>query len=454
MRDLDLTVEPGERVLLAGPSGAGKSTVLRALAGVLGSAGSGDAYGEVHVAGRIGLLMQNPADAVVAERIGRDVAFGLENAGVAREEIWRRVRLALEAVRLPYAVDHPTAALSGGEQQRLALAGVLASDADLLLLDEPTSMLDAPNADGVRRCVLEAVARTGATLVVVEHRIGPWLSHVDRVVVLDADGVVVRDTDPVTFAADPVALAEQGVWMPGVAAPVPLEPPAGLVAPSGGGVPVVAEALHVDLRRSSMRGTTVTPALRGVDVELVPGALTVLTGPSGAGKSTLVAALAGLVAPTSGIVSGLGGGRAPHRMRSRDLARRVGWVPQNPEHGFVTTHARDEVAATGARTGVTVDAAAVLAHLGLGDHAAANPYRLSGGEQRRLATAAALAHRPPVLLLDEPTVGQDRLTWAAVVGWVRAAADAGAAVGIATHDPDLVALADRVVALQAGEVLR
>ncbi|WP_370616635.1 ABC transporter ATP-binding protein [Mumia sp. Pv 4-285] len=454
VHDLDLQIEPGERVLLAGPSGAGKSTVLRALAGVLGSAGSGDELGQVHVEGRIGLLMQNPADAVVAERIGRDVAFGLENAGVARDEIWRRVRRALEAVRLPYDVDHPTAALSGGEQQRLALAGVLASDADVLLLDEPTSMLDPPNADAVRRCVLDAVERTGATLVVVEHRIGPWLAHVDRVVVLNSEGAVVRDTDPATFAAEPAELAARGVWMPGVGAPTPEEPQPALVVPPREVPHLVTDAISVDLRRTSMRGSTVTPALRGVTTELWPGAVTAFTGPSGAGKSTLVATLAGLVAPTTGAVSGIGGSRPLHRLRSRDLARLIGWVPQNPEHGFLTSRVLDEAAATGARTGVTVDAAAVLAHLGLGALSDANPYRLSGGEQRRLATAAALAHRPPVVLLDEPTVGQDRLTWAAVVGWIRAAASAGAAVGIATHDPDLIALADHVVSLEAGEVVR
>ncbi|WP_262851046.1 ABC transporter ATP-binding protein [Mumia quercus] len=447
---LDLRVEPGERVLLAGPSGAGKSTVLRAVAGVLATAGDGDLLGEVETEGRIGLLLQNPGDAVVAERIGRDVAFGLENARVAPDAMWPRVRAALEAVRLPYGVQHPTAALSGGELQRAALAGVLASRADVLLLDEPTSMLDDANAEGVRRCITDVVAESGATLVVVEHRLAPWLDHVDRVVVLGRDGEVVADTDPATFAATMRDdLASAGVWMPGVPAPEPVEPPAALVVPHRRPAPTLeAVALSVDLRRTDMRGTVVAAALREVDATLTPDAVTVLGGPSGAGKSTLLATLGGLQRPTAGEVRGLG--MPPHRMRSRALAAVVGWVPQNPEHGFLTTRVRDEVAATSRRVGVVVDVDAVLAHLGLDRLADANPYRLSGGEQRRLALGAALAHRPSVLLLDEPTVGQDRGTWAAVAGWMRAAAHGGAAVAAASHDSALVSCADHVVRLADG----
>ncbi|MFD1824767.1 ATP-binding cassette domain-containing protein [Mumia zhuanghuii] len=447
--DLDLRIEPGERVLLAGPSGAGKSTVLRAAAGVLATAADGDLLGEVETVGRVGLLLQNPGDAGVADRLGRDVAFGLENARVPRDAIWPRVRAALEAVRLPYGIQHPTSALSGGELQRAALAGVLASRADVLLLDEPTSMLDDANAEAVRHCVAEVVAETGATLVVVEHRLAAWLGHVDRVVVLGRDGAVVADTDPATFAETMRDdLASAGVWMPGAPAPVAAPPPAALVTPRDPAPTLEAVALSVDLRRSDVRGTTRTPALREVDAVLVPGAVTVLGGPSGAGKSTLLAMLGGLQRPTSGEVRGLG--VPPHRMRSRALAAVVGWVPQNPEHGFLTTRVRDEVAATSRQVGAVVDVDAVLAHLGLESLAEVNPYRLSGGEQRRLALAAALAHRPPVLLLDEPTVGQDRGTWAAVAGWMLAAAREGAAVAAASHDGVLAARADHLVRLAGG----
>lgn len=451
VRDLDLAIGAGERILLAGPSGSGKSTVLRGLAGALGEAIPGVLSGELRVEGRIGLLQQNPADALVAEQIGRDVAFGPENVGLPRAEIWARVRECLAAVDLPYGLDRPASALSGGELQRLALAGVLALRPGLLLLDEPTSMLDPVTATSVREAVVDVVARTGASLVVVEHRIGPWLEHVDRVVILGPDGTI--DSDVAPGALGPPLrdeLAAAGLWVPGVVAPAPLTVATALVAPAADPPMLAARRLVVDLRSRTTRGSVVSPALRGVDLALRPGGVTALTGPSGAGKSTLVASFAGLVEPTSGSVAGT---PVPlHRMRSRALALVTGWVPQNPEHGLLSSTVREEVAYTSRLLGTPVDVDALLELFGLAAVAGANPFRLSGGEQRRLALAAALAHRPPVWALDEPTVGQDRHTWAAVAGWLRAGARAGAAVAVSTHDEDLLAFADREVRLRDGTV--
>ena len=149
---ISLRIEAGSRVLLAGPSGSGKSTLLRALAGVLTTTETGDLSGSVLIDGAqpagssVGLMMQDPGDALVAGRVGRDVAFGPENFGMPRSEIWSRVRSALASVGFPYDEDHATTALSGGEAQRLALAGVLALTPSLVLLDEPTSMLDPSSA--------------------------------------------------------------------------------------------------------------------------------------------------------------------------------------------------------------------------------------------------------------------------------------------------------------------
>lgn len=446
---LDLRIEPGERVLLAGPSGAGKSTVLHALVGALGSTLPGDLEGTVLVDGRVGLVPQTPGDAVVAERIGRDVAFGPENLGLARDDIWQRVDAALEAVGLRQGRDHPTAALSGGELQRLALAGVLAMRPDVVLLDEPTSMLDAVHAASVRDAVARTVADREATLVVVEHRLEPWLDLVDRVIVLDSDGTVIADTDPQRFVRDHrESLGRLGVWMPGLAAPTPVAIDPAQVAPHRTVEAITWSDLTVDLRSRSMRGTTTTRALDAVGARLDPGRLTALTGPSGAGKSTLLAAFGGLVKPVAGVVTGPEPALLDRRTRA--LAADVGWVPQVPEHGFVATTVRAEVEATPSRLGRAVDTDAVLDLLGLAHLAGAHPYRLSGGEQRRLSLATAIAHRPGLVLLDEPTVGQDRLTWAAVAGLATAAAAAGAIVATSTHDLDLVALADDRVDLWAG----
>ncbi|WP_456696149.1 ABC transporter ATP-binding protein [Aeromicrobium sp. P5_D10] len=422
-----MLIEPGERVLLVGPSGAGKSTLLHGLAGALGSTIAGDLTGTAEVEGQLGLLLQNPADAIVAERMGRDVAFGLENAALPREQIWPLVDEALVAVGLTYGHEHFTAALSGGEQQRLALAGVLAMRPDVLLLDEPTSMLDPATAASVRSAVLTAVG--DRTLIVVEHRIEPWLPHVDRVVVLGAGGVIVSDGTVAEFLAGD---APSGVWFPGRPTPTPLGVPSDLAGPSHDVLTVKAQDVTVDLVMRTLRGNQRTRALSGLTVRLNPGEVTGFTGPSGAGKSTALAVLGGLLKPASGVVT-------PHlnRMKSKALAAVVGWVPQNPEHGFLTTKVADEVRHTSDRLERPIDVMAVLEVFGLDRFADSHPYRLSGGEQRRLALAASLAHRPGVVLLDEPTVGQDPGTWSAVAGWIVAAGTAGAAVGVSTHDDEL-----------------
>jgi energy-coupling factor transport system ATP-binding protein len=437
VQDFDLSISPGERVLLLGANGAGKSSLLHALAGALGTTIAGDVHGVAEVEGRLGLLPQNPDDAVVADRVGRDIAFGPENLALPRDEIWRRVDEEMKAVRFPYGRDHLTVALSGGERQRLALAGVLALRPDVLLLDEPTSMLDAGHALAVRDAVLGVVG--GRTMVVVEHRFESWLDHVDRVVVLGDGGVAFDGPVEAFLAAPPI----DGLWMPGLPAPTPLDVPADLVRPAGRPLSVRAENVAVDLVTRTLRGTHRTRALDGLDLDLEAGTRSAVVGPSGAGKSTALAVMGGLIRPVSGSVT-------PDlaRRRSHHLARDLGWVPQDAELGFVTTEVAAEVVRTGDLVDRPVDLDAVLDVLGLGHLRSAHPYRLSGGEQRRLALAAALAHRPGLVLLDEPTVGQDRHTWAAVAGWVTASARAGASVAIATHDDDLAV--DMRVSLAMG----
>ncbi|KRF35685.1 ATP-binding cassette domain-containing protein [Terrabacter sp. Soil810] len=482
---LDLTLDPGERVLLAGPSGSGKSTLLRAVAGLLLTADAGDLSGTVTVGGHapqdvpgsVGLVLQDPGAGVVASSIGRDVAFGLENVVLPRDEMPARVAAALREVGLTMPPDSPPSTLSGGESQRLALAGALVMEPSVLLLDEPTAMLDADTAAGVRAVVAEVVERRGLTLVVVEHRLGGWLDLVDRLVVLDASGSVVADGEPRQVLAEHGnSLAAQGIWVPGVPDPEPLE----LVlepAPSAaaGRVPqgrLVAAAADVRVEHRSRRlgeRSRTTLAVDGLDLEARAGRSLALVGPSGAGKSSLMSALGGLVSPSGGSVDvalpltpAETGDRAvardrlapPHEWSSIDLARVVSWVPQRAATSLVGRTVRDDVLTTPLALGQDPDSAGrraddLLAALGLAHLADADPRQLSGGEQRRLAMASAVAHGPALVLADEPTVGQDRLTWAAVSGVLAAARDEGAAVVVTTHDPGVVDDADGVVALAA-----
>lgn len=453
---VDLAIEPGQRVLLLGASGSGKSTLLQGLAGLLDSSEDGDERGRLLVDGaspalrrsRIGMVLQNPDSQVILSRVGDDVAFGMENYNVERGLIWPRVRRALAAVGLDLPVTRETSALSGGQQQRLALAGVLAMNPGLILLDEPTANLDPDGVVEVRDAVAAAAEQTGATLVVVEHRTAVWLPVVDRVIVLGDGGQVVADGPPEqTLGSHRETLRRAGVWVPGVDLP-------SISRHRTSGAPLLdAEGLSVGYRAAARS--------HDLTFEITRGTTTVVTGPNGAGKSALALTLGGLLPPRAGRLTAATGfaptkdRREPVEWKSRDLLTRIGSVFQNPEHQFLTATVRDELA-LGPRA-LKKDAAAIddtcdalLDRLRLSHLADVNPYTLSGGEQRRLSVATVLATAPDVIILDEPTFGQDRNTWEELVRLLAEIADDGTAVVAVTHDLDFAALlADRHVELGA-----
>jgi energy-coupling factor transporter ATP-binding protein EcfA2 len=404
------------------------------------------------VRGRAGLVLQDPQAQTVLARCGDDVAFGCENLGVPRDEIWPRVREALDAVGLDVALDRSTEHLSGGQRQRLALAGVLAMRPGLLLLDEPTANLDPDGVREVRDAVASALGRTGATLVVVEHRVDVWVDLVDRVVVLAPGGGVLADGSPdQVLAARGTELAAAGVWVPGHPPPRPHRRPD--PARARGERLLTASALAV-----GRPGAGAVAA--GIDLDVVAGSALAVTGPNGAGKTTLALTLGGLLPPLAGTVEAAPvlRGRlrpAPHAWRARELFTRVGTVFQDPEHQFVAPTVRAELEHGPRRLGepaaeVAARADELLERLRLTRLAPANPWTLSGGEKRRLSVATALATRPRVLVLDEPTFGQDARTWAEVVALLAGLLDDGAAAVLVTHDGDVVdALAD--VRLDLGD---
>ena len=455
---VDLDIAPGERVLVLGPSGSGKSTLMGGLAGLLGGTEEGEATGTLTVdgvapaqaRGRVGLLMQDPEAQVVLARVGDDVAFGMENLGVAREEIWPRVENSLEAVGLSVPLDHSTTELSGGQKQRLALASILAMGPGLLLLDEPTANLDPSGVAEVRAAVEAVVERTGATVVVVEHRVDVWASLVDRVIVV-ADGAIAAD-GPLrqVLAQQGDALRERGIWLPGddVAAevgPAPEVPPA-----SSESAPIARVAdLTIGYDKNS-------PVRSGIDLTIERGVSTCIVGANGAGKSTFALTLAGLLPPISGTVeveTSDGTRGDPHEWSSKQLLGRMSMVFQEPEYQFLASTVAEELAIGPRAAGMTDEEIAPLVDehleaLGLTKLARANPMTLSGGEKRRLSVATALISAPELLILDEPTFGQDRGTWLGLVRLLRAALARGVTLVSITHDPAFVAaMGQRVVDL-------
>lgn len=444
-----LQIEPGERVLLLGASGSGKSTLLQGWAGVLGGADEGGVGGALRVdgaapaerRGRVGLLLQDPDAQLVHARARDDVGFGPENLAVPPARIADRVDAALAAVGLALPAEAEGARLSGGQRQRLALAGLLALEPAALLLDEPTAQLDPVGAAQVVEAVAALVRDRARTLVVVEHRVDLWLPYVDRIVVLDRGRVVADGPAADILAQRGPELARLGVWGAGREAEHPPQPRPAVAADA----PVLLAADGLDGRPAGGQ-----PLGHALDLQVRAGEVVALTGPNGAGKSTLLLTLAGLLPAAAGAVAALGQGD-PAGWSSRELAARLGVVFQNPEHQFVAATVRDELAAgVGGLDGDAARVDALLERLGLRGLAAVSPYALSGGEQRRLSVATALAAAPPLLLLDEPTFGQDSRTWAALAALLAEHRDAGGAVVMATHDRALIAaLGAREVALPA-----
>lgn len=494
---LDLDIRPGERVLLLGPSGAGKSTLLHALAGVLGDSSAGgadpasgaaadaedaDESGSLLIdgapprsrRGRAGLMQQDPETQVVLSRLGDDVAFGAENLSVPPADIWSRVAEALDDVglgRLP--LDHPTSSLSGGQKQRLALAGILAMRPGLILLDEPTANLDPAGVLEVRDAVGRCLDKTGATLVVVEHRVSVWKDLVDRIVVLQpgsaTDSAVLIDGPPDQVLAQARdMLTAAGVWVPGYVPPTRARGgtretghpgAAGALAGTAQGAGpagqllLAAEDLAVSRerpRRSGLRGgfrhIAPKPVQSGITARVRAGEALTITGPNGSGKSTFALTLAGLLAPVSGRVSATvelsaGAGIDPYRWKAQQLIARIGTVFQEPEHQFVTGRVFDELMFGPRHLGrgeERVDE--LLERLRLTELVDANPYTLSGGEKRRLSVATVLAAHPRVLVLDEPTFGQDANTWAELASFLSELLDDGTAVVSVTHDAEFSAV--------------
>lgn len=444
VRDVSLRIEPGERVLLLGASGSGKSTLLHAMAGVLGGADEGEHEGMLLVddvppteaRGRVGLVLQDPDSQAVLARVGDDVAFGCENLGVPRAETWVRVREALDAVGLEVPLDRSTTALSGGQKQRLALAGVLAMRPGAILLDEPTANLDPDGVAEVRDAVGRALDRTGATLVVIEHRTEVWLPLVDRVIVLGAEGVLADGAPADVLAERGPELAAAGVWVPGIP---PAVPPPPVDAPGD----VVLRARDLVVAREKGK-----PVAGPLDLEVRAGEVLGIVGANGAGKSTLGLTLAGLLRPEAGhveasasLADGVKGD--PIAWSSRALLTRIGTVFQDPDHQLLATTVRRELEI--GPTALGLDAAQIaerthelLDRLRLARLAEANPFTLSGGEKRRLTVAAMLATRPRVIVLDEPTFGQDAVTWAQLVAIIARLRDEGAAIVAISHDDDVL----------------
>jgi energy-coupling factor transport system ATP-binding protein len=477
LRDVDLEIAPGELVVVAGGSGSGKSTLLRAISGLAPHFYGGTFAGRATVAGMdtrehgpgelaaaVGTVFQDPETQVVMGTVRAELAFGLENRGVAPPAIARAVEETALALAMESLLERSTAELSGGELQRVALGAALAGRPAVVVLDEPTSQLDPVAGDELIGLLRRANEDFDATIILAEHRLERCLAAADRVVAL-AGGRVVSDTAPqaflewaagsaptlqtpgakllVSLGLAPVpgvkrarAALRAGGLLPDAAPGVPPEPALDVTEPPSrapharrlrrrrpGGEPAL------ELHRVWHEIQSGPAILRGVSLAVAPGERLALMGRNGAGKSTLLRHAAGLMTATRGTVRSAG---------------RVALLLQNPTDYLVHESVADEAPA----------AALAAAGLDAGALAQRHPRDLSGGEKQRLALAVVLgdlSDRPAAVCLDEPTRGMDR-DHKHDLAQLLAGLDA--AVVVATHDPEFAsAFAQRVVLLADGAII-
>jgi len=481
-----LVIRRGTVVLLCGPSGGGKSTLLRLLLGLVPQLSGGSLNGEVEVLGLdptvvpprdmaaagVGLLFQNPIEGFVAERVLDEVAFGPENLGLPGAEVERRAMDALRSVGLVGFERRRLRTLSTGEQQRVALAGALALRPSLLLLDEPTAHLDEATAREILKLAIAVTRERGTTLVLGEHRLGLVAPLVDEVLVL-SDGRLLSAGPPRRALADPM-LAAVGVPVPratqvaiglGLRDMVPLTPDelAGRLVNRGSARPLPASGAGPHSREVALSFEGVSFRYPGAGANAVTdltftlhsGEIGALMGPSGAGKSTVARLALGLLRPSRGRITlcGLRTDETPFGL----LAARGGLVLQNPLLQLLTSSVEQEL-----RLGLSdlpgneirSRADELLAMFGLSTLRRKHPLALSEGQRRRVTLAAALARRPRILVLDEPTLGQDELQRQALEDLLRRLAADNTAILCITHDAELMNdVAARVLSLDRGRLV-
>ena len=472
-------LEEGEFSLLIGKSGSGKSTLLRCLNGLVPHFTGGRFGGAVHVGTRdtritgprdlasdVGFVFQDPETQMLTDRVDDEIAFSLEQQGVSRSLMRKRVEELLDLLGLVHLRHRSPATLSGGERQRVAIAAALSTHPRLLVLDEPTSQLDPWGAEEVLTALTRFNEDLGLSIVLAEHRLERVLVHADTVRLLDSHGI--------TFEGSPRELAD-------TLDPIALPPVSTLGRQLGwNDLPLtVKEARrhpglrslqrclseHPSVHRSPVSGRPMIevqqadvvlarkPIIQRTSLTIHEGEFVALMGRNGSGKTTLLRAMLGFQPLAKGRV--LVGGKDQSGKDPSDLGGLIGYVPQQPGSLFFHERLIDELRFTAKQRGVTdIDLLALLERLGLGFAAERHPRDLSGGERQRAALATVLAGKPKVLMLDEPTRGMDPWHRSQLIAMLKQIQAEGVAIIMATHDVELVAgAADRVVLLGDGSIV-
>jgi energy-coupling factor transporter ATP-binding protein EcfA2 len=455
LREVSLTIGRGELLLLSGSSGCGKTTLVRCINGLIPRSYRGQLQGSIELAGNdsagmalgqiaqiAGTVLQDPERQVVASHVMQEVAFGLENLALPREEIRRRVLETLDYLGIRHLAERETFSLSGGEKQKVALAGALAMRPSILLLDEPLASLD-PSSACEALALFRRLADEGIAVLIIEHRVESVLAvRPDRTMYMTQGRIVF--TGSVDGLINAVDYHEVKLPASAVLRRARAEPPAPHPAPA----PRPAGATLVAFEDVSFAYGDGPPVLRNVTAEIRKGDVIAVLGPNGAGKTTLMKHTIGLLKPTQGRVRI--GGQDTHSITVARAAHTIGYVFQSPTHMLFAPTVLEELA-FGPRNlgkseheiGASVDHAVRALNLeGLEDYP---PLALSFGQQKRTSIASVMSMGTRILIMDEPTTGQDYFNYMAFLDSILAMAEFEAVLFI-THDLDLaVVYANRVI---------
>lgn len=468
IHDISFEAEPGEILLIAGASGCGKTTLVRAINGLIPRSYKGEISGQVLLFGedvkdwklsqisqKIGTVLQDPERQILGTKVLNEVAFGLENLSMPRDEIFMRVDEALNFLKIPHLRDRETFNLSGGEKQKVALAGVLAMRPSILLLDEPLASLDPASAQDTLDAV-RALADDGMTVLLVEHR-------VEDVLRITPERVMFMGEGEIRYLGDMPGLSKvvnyREVKLPAeqiVERAKQDPPPAEIqVLPGVAGKGPEKEAL-VKFQNVAFGYDVEREVLHGINLEINRGDVIAVLGPNGAGKTTFVKHAIGLLKPKSGSV--FVNGRDTREASVAEIASMLGYVFQSPSHMLFAPTVREELAfgptnMKHPRQQIEMEVKEALKIVNLSDKENDPPLALSFGQQKRVSIAAILAMRSKILVMDEPTAGQDYQNYMNFMDSILQM-PAFEAILFITHDVDLAVIyANRVLMVNDGRLV-
>lgn len=491
--DINLSIYPGEKVLIVGPSGSGKSTLAHCINGLVPFSFTGESTGSLKIEGQepkelglfglsklVGTVLQDTDGQFIGLTVAEDVAFSMENDCIAQDEMFERVDRVAKAVDITDLLDHAPNALSGGQKQRVSMAGVIVDDVDILLFDEPLANLDPATGKRAIDLIDRIHKKNNTTILIIEHRLEDALYRdVDRIVVV-GDGRIVADVRPDELLTGPV-LKEQGIREPLYITALKY---AGCRIDKAD-LPQHIESMNLlpykekvrnwydkvqltkktpnrepalEIRDLSFSYTPGQPVLSHIDFSIFRGEMVALVGKNGAGKSTLASLICGFMQPDQGEIYLNGDNLAGYSIKER--GEKIGLVMQSPNQMISKPMIYDEVA-LGLRVREVAEEKIkervfeTLKICGL------YPFRnwpvsaLSFGQKKRVTIASILVMNPEVLILDEPTAGQDFRHYTEIMEFLRRIHEKlGITIIMITHDMHLMLeYTDRAIVIADGKML-